>query len=117
MARGTRARESYLAAIEEEDFADLGGAVYVRGFITSYAKFLGVDPDPLVAAYDAGSRDAEPRRRLPRSADVTVEQATWQSSARVLILALLILVLVVALVVVGLWGYPAGASVLVGSGR
>ena len=117
MARGTRARESYLAAIEEEDFGDLGGDVYVRGFITSYAKFLGLDPDPLVAAFDGGSRDAEPRRRLPRTADVTAERARWPSSARVVVLALLILVLVVTLVVAGLWGFPADASVLAGSAR
>lgn len=50
-AAETRIRESYLAALEEEDFAVLGGDVYVKGFLRSYARFLGVDPEPLIAEY------------------------------------------------------------------
>lgn len=46
-------RETYLAALEEEEFAALGGSVYVKGFLRSYAKFLGLDPEPLLAAYRA----------------------------------------------------------------
>jgi cytoskeleton protein RodZ len=50
-ASATRVRESYLAALEEEEFASLGGDVYVKGFVRSYARFLGLDPEPLVEAY------------------------------------------------------------------
>jgi len=50
-AAATRVRESYLAALEEDDFAALGGDVYVKGFLRSYAKYLGLDPEPLLAAY------------------------------------------------------------------
>ncbi len=49
----TRVRESYLAALEEEDFSALGGDVYAKGFLRSYARFLGLDPEPLVATYRA----------------------------------------------------------------
>src|SRR5688572_20071792 len=52
-AAETRVRESYLAALEEEDFAALGGDVYVKGFLRSYARFLRLDPEPLLAAYRA----------------------------------------------------------------
>lgn len=50
-AAETRVRESYLAALEEEDFGALGGDVYVKGFLRSYARFLRLDPEPLIAAY------------------------------------------------------------------
>ena len=50
-AAETRVRESYLAALEAEDFAALGGDVYVKGFLRSYARFLRLDPEPLIAAY------------------------------------------------------------------
>jgi cytoskeleton protein RodZ len=50
-AAATRVRESYLAALEEEEFAALGGDVYVKGFLRSYAKFLGLDDDALLESY------------------------------------------------------------------
>lgn len=50
-AAETRVREGYLAALEEEDFGVLGGDVYVKGFLRSYARFLRLDPEPLVEAY------------------------------------------------------------------
>lgn len=50
-AAETRVRESYLAALEDEDFAALGGDVYVKGFIRLYARFLGVDGEALVAEF------------------------------------------------------------------
>ena len=67
-AAETRIRESYLAALEEEDFDHLGGDVYVKGFLRSYARYLGADPEPLVQAYrsqhqevdDWGSMTSEP---------------------------------------------------------
>ncbi|HWH33453.1 MAG TPA: helix-turn-helix domain-containing protein [Egibacteraceae bacterium] len=50
-AAATRVRESYLAALEEEEFAALGGDVYVKGFLRSYARFLGLNPEPLLESY------------------------------------------------------------------
>lgn len=47
-AAETRVRETYLAALEEEDFAAVGGDVYVKGFLRSYARYLGIDPNPLL---------------------------------------------------------------------
>lgn len=47
-AEETRIRATVLAAIEQERFDQLGGDVYTRGFIRSYAKCLGLDPEPLL---------------------------------------------------------------------
>jgi len=40
-----------LRQIEDEAFEDLPAAVYVRGFITTYARTIGIDPDRVVSAY------------------------------------------------------------------
>lgn len=52
-AAETRVRESYLAAIEHDDFAPLGGDVYARGFIRMYARYLGLDHEEILAEFDA----------------------------------------------------------------
>jgi len=52
-AVATRIRPSYLEALEEEQFGELGGSVYAKGFLRSYAGYLGVDPAPLLEAYRA----------------------------------------------------------------
>jgi cytoskeleton protein RodZ len=50
-AAATHIRSSYLEALEAERFEDLGGHVYAKGFLRSYAGWLGIDPAPLVAEY------------------------------------------------------------------
>ncbi len=52
-AAETRVRESFLAALEQEEFGALGGDVYAKGFLKSYARYLGLDPEPLLARYRA----------------------------------------------------------------
>lgn len=45
----TRIPVRYLQALEEERFDVFPAAPYARGFCRSYASFLGLDPEPLVA--------------------------------------------------------------------
>jgi cytoskeleton protein RodZ len=47
-----RIRSVYLAAIEEENWKAIGAAVYVRGFLRTYARFLALDPEEVVAAFN-----------------------------------------------------------------
>lgn len=48
--RDTRINRVYLEAIEDGRFADLPAPVYARGFVRSYAKYLGLDAEGAVAA-------------------------------------------------------------------
>jgi cytoskeletal protein RodZ len=52
IARLTRIREAYLAALECEDLAALPPPIYARGYLRAYARLVGLDPDPLVAAFN-----------------------------------------------------------------
>ena len=70
--RDTRIRERYLSALERGAYDELPGDVYARGFLRTYAKYLGLDPDAMVALYRVetraavGERAAFPRvRRRP----------------------------------------------------
>ena len=49
----TKVSESHLRNIEEENFRDLPADVYVRGFVTAYAKTIGLDPMSVVPGYMA----------------------------------------------------------------
>lgn len=53
----TKIKGSYLEALEAEDFDSLPAPVYARGFLRAYARYLDLDPEPLIAEYNqrAGS--------------------------------------------------------------
>ncbi|MBW2229683.1 MAG: helix-turn-helix domain-containing protein [Deltaproteobacteria bacterium] len=47
----TKVSIANLSHIEEENFADLPATVYVRGFLTAYARTIGLEPTRVVASY------------------------------------------------------------------
>ncbi|MDZ4063207.1 MAG: helix-turn-helix domain-containing protein, partial [Coriobacteriia bacterium] len=47
----TRIRTRSLEALERADYDKLPNPAYVKGYIISYAKFLGLDPAPLLELY------------------------------------------------------------------
>ena len=52
-ARDTRVRREFLEAIEAERFDHLLGDVHVRGCLRTYATYLRLSPDKVVAAYES----------------------------------------------------------------
>lgn len=48
--RDTRINRGYIDAIEEARFEELPAPVYARGFVRSYARYLGLDPADAVGA-------------------------------------------------------------------
>ena len=55
-SRDTRIRRSYLEALESEDLASLPPAVYARGFVRTYAEYLGLNPQAMVELYQPTAR-------------------------------------------------------------
>ena len=64
--RETRIRMKYLMAMEAGDFEALPNPVVARGFLRSYARYLGLDPEPLVDALQQALPESAPFTRLPR---------------------------------------------------
>lgn len=44
----TKIRVRYLKALEDEEYSVLPGSTYVKGFLRTYAKHLGLNPDEIV---------------------------------------------------------------------
>jgi cytoskeleton protein RodZ len=98
--QGTKIRGKYLRALEDEQFDVLPAQTYVKGFLRSYAEYLGLDGQLYVDEYNSrfvvggeDERPARPRRSPPPSRGVRVQ-------SRVLMLTLLGIALVTALVIV-----------------
>jgi hypothetical protein len=97
--QGTKIRGKYLRALEDEQFDVLPAQTYVKGFLRSYAEYLGLDGQLYVDEYNsrfvAGEEDppSRPRRSAPPSRGVQVQ-------SRVVLLTLLGIAAVTALVIV-----------------
>jgi cytoskeleton protein RodZ len=55
----TRIRGKYLVAIEADDHAALPPDAYARGFVHSYAEYLGMDGTKVSARYQHEAGDSE----------------------------------------------------------
>jgi hypothetical protein len=66
----TKIRAKYIRALEEEDFTSIPGDAYIRGFLRTYADYLGLDGDVYVDEYASrfitSWRDELPPRRERR---------------------------------------------------
>lgn len=116
----TRIRVRYLRAIENEEWDVLPGGVYTRGFIRTYASFLGLDGERLA---DDFRRDVEGGARTPAETLATATASPpgeprfvpWAAlSGAWLAVAAVILVGVVAIVAIP--GGGDGGSVAGGGG-
>jgi cytoskeleton protein RodZ len=47
-----------IAALERDDYPALSGSVFVTGYMRSYARLLGLDPEPLLEAYRGAKPEA-----------------------------------------------------------
>ena len=97
--QGTKIRGKYLRALEDEQFDVLPAQTYVKGFLRSYAEYLGLDGQLYVDEYNSrfvvGEEEPQsrPRRSAPPSRGVQVQ-------SRVVLLTLLGIASVTALVIV-----------------
>lgn len=81
ISRDTNISKQYLEALEEDNYDILPGSAYVRGFLSNYARWVGLDPKAVVKQYnklaalsellESGTsgntvQDTKPRRRKRR---------------------------------------------------
>ena len=96
----TRIRRVFLEALEEERFGDLPGDVYARGFIQTYARLLGLDPQRLLVAHRAST--ATSPTSIPRVLD---EPLLRRSPATLWAGVFLGLMVILVLALAGWYGY------------
>ena len=108
---GTKIRSKYIKALEDEQFGTLPAQPYVKGFLRTYAEFLGLDGQLYVDEYNSrfvveGQEDAPPIARRPPSGRARRDRGIER---KVVLLALLGIAALTALVIVA-WKFGGGAS-------
>ncbi len=102
----TKIRAKYIRALEEEQFEVLPSGTYIKGFMRSYAEFLGLDGQLYVDEYNSRhvveGFDDMPQRRPRVHQDRSIER-------KVVLLALAGIAAVTALVIVA-WKFGGGDS-------
>lgn len=102
-SRATRVRADYLRALEEERFDRIGGDVYAKGFLATYARWLGLDAEPLLERYrrevQRGDYDPHALVEHPVARSAREGATNWVMWA-----AVVVLVLLVGLGVIGTFG-------------
>ena len=53
ISKNTKVKEHLLKAIEEDLYASLPSPTYVKGFLLSYAKYIGLDPNDIFLRYES----------------------------------------------------------------
>jgi cytoskeleton protein RodZ len=100
----TKIRAKYLRALEEERFDQLPAGTYIKGFLRTYAEFLGLDGqlyvDEYTSRYIVDGFDDMPQRRPRRRQEHALER-------KVVLLALAGIAVVTALVIVA-WRFGGG---------
>lgn len=76
IAEKTNIKSEYLHAIETGDESVFPAEVYLRGFLRSYAKSLGVSPDQIIDRYDQNSMD------IPSSSQPKLSRVEKRRAAR-----------------------------------
>jgi cytoskeleton protein RodZ len=99
IAESTRISRRHLESLEKEDFDSLPGGIFNRGFVRSYARYLGIDEDQAVADYAAAAVEphAETEGKFPLDVPKPDPELNPRRSTLPLILALVALVAVLAI--------------------
>lgn len=79
VSASTRIRGTLIRAIEVDNFAPCGGAVYARGHIRSIARVVGIDPEPLIEEFDRASGVEQP---VPAAVSVAAQPTDADIVAR-----------------------------------
>ena len=111
----TKIRSKYIRALEEEDFTSIPGDAYIRGFLRTYADYLGLDGEIYVDEYASrfitSWRDELPPR--PERRRLRTRQRPFER--RAVLLALAAIAGVTALVFVA-WRLPGSSPHVPGLG-
>jgi hypothetical protein len=99
--QATKIRGKYLRGLEDEQFDALPSDTYIKGFLRTYADYLGLDGQLYVDEYNSrfviGEDDVRPRRSPPRS------ERRNRRLETTLVLVVLAAIAIVTVVVIGAW--------------
>ena len=73
LEQGTKIRAKYLRALEDENFDQLPSSTYVKGFLRTYANYIGLDGQLYVDEYNVryASGEEVPERQVQGNVQLT----------------------------------------------
>ncbi len=99
-----RLTEHYVRAIEADDYGKLPGEVFVKGYLKSYAEFVGLDPEQVRGAYRGPTGLAETVHARPVRQKTAMFSQKW-------FLALLLAICAATVGAAGWWAWQAFGAV------
>jgi hypothetical protein len=107
LEQGTKIRAKYLRALEDEAFETLPSATYVKGFLRTYADYLGLDGQLYVDEYNVryGSGDEVLERRVRSTSTVRRTHGRRRRLESKLVWVTLLGIAVVTALVIAAWRY------------
>jgi len=104
VAEHIRIRSVYLAAIEDQNWNAIGAPVYIRGFLRTYARFLGLDPEEVVTEFNEGNgvppviHAATVSGGTPRTSYVAEHESSGRNLSPLIWIASIVAVVLIAFV-------------------
>jgi cytoskeleton protein RodZ len=98
IAAETHIRRDYLDALEREAWDELPGPTYVKGFLDTYTRQLGLPAAEIAGLYQVKGKPSPPVRPVPRAVEVRIMPATSQSRLRRIVTATAVLLIAGAVV-------------------
>ena len=77
VARITKIRPTFLQALESDDYTRLLSGATARGFIRNYSRFLGLDPQALLAVFRRDFVENQAGQIVPRSVVEPAEKVNF----------------------------------------
>ena len=96
ISRTTKIRTQILEALEKEEFNKLPGGIFNKGFVRSYARFLGMNEEQVLKGFIEAAGDPEqplpnpPVRRRPEIKQLKARRS-WGGVATVVVCAIVLL--------------------------
>lgn len=100
VANTLKISKKYLEALEEDSFNVLPAPIYVKGFLSNYAKFLGLDPKTVLDQY---SRLMLPREEIFNGGVARLRKRTTRQVKRGRVFTLLIIAIITIIFLVVLY--------------
>jgi transcriptional regulator with XRE-family HTH domain len=92
LSKATKIRKFYLDAIERDEYKLLPGGSYLKGFVRSYAKYIGIDPDDTILRLESYLKQYEAKKT-----PVPVKQTIKKSTGIYIIVAIAGILILIAL--------------------
>jgi cytoskeleton protein RodZ len=100
--QATKIRARYLRALEDERFDQLPSQTYVKGFLRTYADYLGLDGQLYVDEFNSRFATGDEHDARPRRSSTRPERRTRRLETSIVLIAVA-LVAIVTLVVTSAW--------------